>query len=241
MEIIKKKILDYQEKILQRNNPYKPFEVVFYLSSPMSLTYPWLFFDGIISHLVLRNALGDDYYNLPSKMPLETVFPEYYKIVPLEQSYGVFRASVSLLDGDTKKIEVLYKRFEDRYIPKTKKSRIPVGSGFYKSYAMKIVYFPVKIVRFYAKGDVDLVNELLFELDGLGSETRVGWGAIRRFEINVIDNDFSWIKDGLAMRPLPVRMLSFYKDSAMIASKPPYWDIRNVEECAVPFTEVRLG
>jgi CRISPR type IV-associated protein Csf3 len=95
-------------------------------------------------------------------------------------------------------------------------------------------------VIFYARADLEILEDLLKDLIGLGDNWRVGWGAVRKFVIEEWEEDWSIVADGRAMRPIPVRFLKSYEDSALLAWRSPYWDLSNVEECAVPGTRVEL-
>ncbi len=214
---------------------FKPCKITFFLSSPLSLTHPWLHFDGIVGYLQVRRILGEDFFLLSKKtrysFPLHEKFPlAYYKDIPC--------ASVSILESTQYKLEVMYKRFEDRWAGGRKK--IYRGSGLFRDFMIQHLYVPTRTVIFYARADLEILEDLLKDLIGLGDNWRVGWGAVRKFVIEEQEEDWSIVAEGRAMRPIPVRFLKSYEDSALLAWRPPYWDLSNVEECAVPGTRVEL-
>lgn len=229
-------MLTYRHKFYQ----WQPFKITFYLSSPIALNHPWLHFDGLIAHLSLLYVLGNDFYLLPAKFPLSLVLKDGKgPILPLKKTGQLWHASVSILEPYKIYLETLYKRFEDRFCAQKKKIRR--GSGYFKDYAMKTPYISARTCTFYAVGDIEAVAKLCTMIVGLGNETRIGFGAIRDFVLEPTDKDYSIVKDGKAMRPIPKRFLRRWAKLVPLAWTPPYWARDRIELCAPPFTEVELG
>lgn len=217
----------------QKEFKYEPLKIEIFLGAPISITHPWVHGDSLIIELYLKKFLKQDYFLLPSKTVIDF---DYHKLPIYFKEF--FYSSVSIFNNNIMKSTTIYKRFEDKYEPKTKRKKIPLGSGYYKSFAMKMVYVITDKILFYVKGDYNEISELLSDLQGIGSETRIGWGEVRKINIEKIDNDYSVYKDNKAMRPIPVKFLKNYSEVAILTYKPPYWDISNIELCAVPFSEV---
>jgi hypothetical protein len=214
---------------------FKPCKITFFLSSPLSLTHPWLHFDGVVSYLQMRKTLKEDFFLLSRKtrytFPLHKKFPiAYYKNIPC--------ASVSILESSKYKLEVMYKRFEDRWAGG--KRKVYRGSGAFRDFMLQHLYVPTRTVVFYAKADLEILKDLLKDLIGLGDNWRIGWGAMRDFVIEEMEEDWSIVANGVAMRPIPTAFLKSCEDTALLAWKPPYWDTSNVEECAVPGSRVEF-
>jgi hypothetical protein len=215
-------------------------EVTFYLSSPPALNHPWIHFDGILAHLAYLRFLGRDYYLLPSKRLVDVSLPEDLRGFLAETS-GLLHASCSLfLPSMPEKYASLsyYKRFEAEGFPKSRK--INLGSGYYRNWSLRWVYVPCEAVRFYVRGDRQIIEDLLSDLTHIGNDTRVGWGRIRGMRIKEISEDLSLVWNNRAMRPIPVRYLKQWSDSALLAWRPPYWAAENVELCAPPGAVIEL-
>ena len=218
---------------------FEPLKVVFRMTSPIMLGHPFIHFDSLILHLLYRDLLGDDYYCLPSKDPID--FSQYVK-APIKQTEDVYHTSVSLFDTDTKFATTIYKRFCTEYLEllQTKKRKIRRGSGFFRDYMMRMIYIPAKTVYFFVNGNKPEISRLLKSMVYLGKKTAYGYGRVKSIHIESTDRDYSIIKDSKAMRPIPIRMLRDAEVKAMLAYKPPYWDKHSVELCAFPNTEVKL-
>lgn len=54
----------------------------------------------------------------------------------------------------------------------------------------------------------------------------------------IVDEDYSLIKDSVAMRPLPCKWGNESSEKMMLAYRSPYWDKRNVVKCVPPGAEV---
>ena len=129
------------------------------MKTPLLLGHPWIFFDGLIVHTLLRKELGDDYYNLPSKYPMHEMVDKLD--VPIRRIYygdGKFfyDCSVSIIDYQFYPYKNMYvthvrKKFTEKYVHevKTKKSKIEITKGTYKLYDIKFIYVPCREVMFY--------------------------------------------------------------------------------------------
>ncbi len=211
----------------------EPLEIVFYLQAPVSLGFPWIFFDSLIAHVRLREELGERYYNLPTKIPLGGV-PD----IPIKRWHDVPVASVSIFEPATELHTFSFFKRGDFPFPRGKISR---ASGFFKDFYLKAVYVPAISVRFYATGEFKEVERLVKLVPALGKERNIGFGFVKRVEVREMEHEWGLIKDGVAMRPIPVKYLKAYEDATYLAYKPPYWSKHSVDLCAVPFTRVELA
>jgi len=73
-----------------------PLEVAFHLRTPIALGYPWIFLDSLLAHVKLREALGERYYSLPTKVLARDELAELD--LPLKAWRGVPVASVSIFE-----------------------------------------------------------------------------------------------------------------------------------------------
>ena len=218
---------------------FEPLKITFNMQTPVMLGHPFIHLDGLVLHLTYRDALGDDYYCLPSKKPLD--FSSYVQ-PPLKKTGSVYNASVSFFDTDTKFATTIYKRFCTEYLDllKTKKQKITRGVGFFRDYMMKMIYVPSKNIYFYANADKDELERLLHHVVSLGKKTAYGFGKVKSVNVENIYSDHSIVSNNKAMRPIPVNMLRYAETKILLAYKPPYWDKNNVGLCAFPQTEAKL-
>ena len=220
---------------------YTPLRITFYLISPVCLAYPWIHFDGLLGHLKARAMMGEDYYTLPSKEPLPLDLDLPLRASKTVNDKFVYHASVSIFDSNLLSTATIYKRFYDSSIAESlKKTKIDLGRGLFKNYMMRMPYLPAKTCTFYACGDLDEIKSLISNLAGLGKKVDIGFGGIRSFEIAELNQDFSLVMNGKAMRPIPIELCKFVSEKMMMAYKGPYWDKRNVVLCAPPGAEVKL-
>jgi hypothetical protein len=210
----------------------EPLEITFYLSTPIALGFPWIFFDSLVAHVRLREELGERYYSLPTKMPLGGV-PD----IPIKRWRDVPVASVSIFEPATELHTFSYFKRGDFPFPRGKISR---ASGFFKDFYLKAVYVLAVRVRFYATGEFKEVERLVKLVPALGKERNIGFGFVKRVEVREIEHEWGLVRDGVAMRPIPVKYLKAYEDATYMAYKPPYWSKHSVDLCAVPFTRVEL-
>jgi hypothetical protein len=210
-----------------------PLKVVFFLRTPVALGFPWIFFDSLIAHVALREELGERYYSLPTKIPIDRI-PD----LPLKRWRGVYVASVSVFEPEA--VLAVYQFYKRGDFP-FPRGKIRRGSGFFKDFIIRAAYVPAHRVVFYATGETAEVERLVKKVSALGKERNVGFGAVKEVRVEETEGEWGLVRDGLAMRPIPVKLLRRYEDAAYLAYKPPYWAKESVDLCAVPFTHVELA
>jgi len=221
--------------------PHRPFRVTVRLRTPISVTTPWIAFDGLLFHLRLLDVLGRDFYLLPVKFNIADHMPQVPWSIPLARTGPVWHGSASVFEPDTVRVTHSYKRFEDRWTEHLAIKRVRQGSGHYRAYMMAQPYIPARTVTWWGCGDVEEVERLLRTyVVGLGNDHRIGWGAVSAIEVEEVPEDLSLVRGGKAARALPVAMCEDYEDAAFLAHRPPYWDPRNVVLCVPPGTRCRL-
>lgn len=218
---------------------YEPLKITFRLSSPISLTHPWMHFDGLVGHLLTIDALGKDFFLLPRKFPLSRLLKKVeLPPFPIKRYKDVYHASVSIFDSEKMALGIMYKRFEDRWAGGIKKIRR--GSGHFKDYAMQHIYIPTRSIIFYVCADKESMKELCPLVTGLGDNIRIGWGRVQDFKIESISEDYGLIKDGKATRPIPISLCKYAEETIALAYKPPYWAPEHVAPCCPPHVKVEL-
>lgn len=204
------------------------------------LGHPWLACDGIVAHLINREQRGQDYYTLLSKEPVS--FTRFYRgaVMPFAQTRDVFHASVAWLDCNEASTATVYKRFSEQqsHLIKTDRKTIDVSRGHFRAYAMVLPYVPARTATFYARGNLKETLRLLSFLPGLGKKVAYGYGMIKSVSVEETAEDYSLVKDGVAMRPLPLDLGFKSSELMMLAYRPPYWDKRLVRPCVPPGARV---
>jgi hypothetical protein len=213
----------------------EPLEVKIYLKTPIALGFPWLYLDSILINLKVIEELGESYFTPPPKIDSLLVdIPD----VPIKKWKDVYVSSVSIFEPSDVGFQVFqYFKKGDYPFPGGKIRR---GSGFFKDFYLRVGYLPVRSIKFYCTCEKDEVERLLKKAPAIGKERNIGFGFVKKVEVKEIEHEWGLVKDGLAMRPIPVTYLREYEDTAYLAYKPPYWMKENIALCAVPFTRVKL-
>jgi len=211
---------------------FQPVEATFSLATPLMMAFPWVFGDALVARLLMEEILGDDFYNLPAKEPLPVA---KYLRLPVKKTGMIYHASASILDTDEMHTITLYKRFHEAEDLKTK-TRIRRNSGMMRDYMMKFPYSASKTVKFYMNGNLEELDRLLSQVRHLGKKRAVGGGEVSGFKIEPIAEDWSIIKDGLAMRSIPCNMLKSFSDirAMRLAYTFPGWAPENICMCVAP-------
>ena len=240
------------EKVNASHTPeYRRVKITFFLSAPVLLSHPWVHFDSLLQHFHLMYILGQDYFLLwEKKVPFfhyvrkamkEGVWLEKEKLRIIRTEKALPFASISFFDSDMQYATKLYKRFEDRFFPRTKRKKIYRGMGHFKDYMITQIYVACSEVHFYADADPIWLERLLPMVAGIGDNVRIGFGTARDFTIEETDVH-PVVHEGKAMRPIPLHLCERTPNTEVIqlAWKSPYWDKKNVAPCVVPRSEVKV-
>ncbi|RAP49678.1 MAG: hypothetical protein BZ138_07445 [Methanosphaera sp. rholeuAM270] len=239
MEVIKM-YHDYSQVLqdYECGTDFTPLCVEVSIRPPLFTTNPWIYLDGILSYLCMRDALGEEYYSLPSH---ETVDISCLQL-PLKKTDDVYHASVGVMNNPVLKRNTFYKRFTDKethhLIPKQRKGRIRTNSGHFKDFMINMPMIITNKVTFYCCGDKKEITRLLGNLTHLGKKTSIGGGHIKEIHIHETEVDYSFYKDGNIMKPLPshidplpVTQKTTWRN---MTYKPPYWEMQNAKLCRAP-------
>jgi len=227
---------------LSESKNYSNFAIAFNMQTPIMLGHPWLALDGILAHLINRELRGQDYYTLPSKEVIPQTFLYHGATMPLAQTKDIFHASVAWLDCNEASTATIYKRFAEQQCNtiKTKKKAIDIARGHFKAYRMVLPYLSASKAIFYVRGNLKEIVRLLSYLPGLGKKVAYGYGAYRSISVEETPENWSLIKDNIAMRPIPLNMLEQASEQMYLAYRPPYWDKTLVKPCAPPGSIIKF-
>lgn len=220
----------------------------FFVSAPVCVTYPWIFFDSLVAHLRYRQIDPDLYRKQDSKIVNKSMTKQLGNDIIYHQHGGVSHASASVIDNTLVTNSTIYTRFEDYTLFKMRSKNnikfnkgwnIRSGVGKYRGHMIKLITIPCKVVTFFAKCNIPILDYTLQGLPGIGKKTSIGYGSIMRYEISRIPNDTSVINENnIAMRPIPTRLLSEYDDEVIMNYKIPYWG-STPERCAPPGAKIK--
>ena len=219
----------------------EPLKITFEMVFPIVLGWPWIALDGLLAHFELLRTLGSDYFLLESKKVETEMVNDLY--IPLGRWHDIYMSSVSIFEPKKIFEETIYKRFETKgaiNIGKRKRQKVHINSGYFRNFMIALPYIPAQKVIFYAFGERERIEEILSYVPGLGKKVAIGFGEIKNIKVESIDKNYSLVKDGLAMRPVPVEYTKDYEEIARLAYTFPYWDKTLVKECVVPFSKVKL-
>jgi len=137
--------------------------------------------------------------------------------------YHGWKASVLLpLNVFGEIVGYMRKRVRMERIQITESKSFNITGGEYMS---KNIPVPKKLVRYmvgYCVGEQDIVLNLLQDVKYIGKYSTGGLGMVKSVTVEVVDYDYSCVKDGRAMRMLP--LVGGYRFCRVT---PPYWNNHN--------------
>lgn len=166
--------------------------------------------------------------------------------LPLRQEPGNrYAASVGQYTLYEETVEYWVKRpdfgkaFADRYLEEGVR-KVNVKSGHLKAYRTPQVIRVISDIKFYVMGNPERIHEMLGYMQFVGKKGSAGWGAVAEWVVEPCEADYSLIKDGKLMRPIPVDEadgLEFDRSltvKRLCGIRPPYWKAKNTTLCYVP-------
>lgn len=219
-------------------------QVTLSLGSGIALGHPWLNGDGVLTRLALIDHAGRDYdrwvATLEDDGPAD-LRDEDAVDTGLAYTDGIAHASVSQLDTDRTVETTLYSSYDEIRAHTVggsrPRSKIPIGGGQFKSQMITVVYRPARQCTFYFRGDRERIAYLLdTHLTDLGKKTAAGFGRVTDWAVRELDADYSLVhpSEGVAMRPLPTRILDEWADQQTLTYTTPYWYDEWATQCAPP-------
>ena len=116
--------------------------------------------------------------------------------------------------------------------------KVATAKGEFASKRIPFMTTATEQIIWYALGERDEIELILSTVTSIGKKRRRGYGRVRRWEIDRVDEDLSvWSGDEI-MRPVPVQLLAALGiagdfETDYTGYRPPYWSGRWVTVCAV--------
>ena len=141
-----------------------------------------------------------------------------------------WKASALFPDGETaESLQYWRKKFRQNRIELTSGSP-NLQNGIYREYNQPLPLLLCHQMIAFAVGDRGRVHQILRKhVKYLGKKNAYGKGRIVSVNVEVIENDYSTIRDGKAMRWLPKE-----DGTRKIRMRPPYWNnVAKINSCEV--------
>ena len=201
--------------------------------------------DCVLSAAKAKELLKDEYYLNPKTAGEKNlVIKTLSEFLAFDAESSIFHASCGIGDGRefATSFSKRWNAADDEkvnFIGKGKKI-IDISRGNFKSYHKATITRAYKEIVFYARGDKEIIENLLNKyIHYLGKKGSQGFGTVIRWEVEEIENDFSLVCGGSAMRFLPVEHFAnhittnteYIRKSSLI---PPAWRDDCIELCFMP-------
>ena len=139
----------------------------------------------------------------------------------------LWKASALMPEGVTfETLRFFRKKFDQEHLDLTD-ATVNLQNGVYREYNIPVPVLCASKLIAYAQGNCKEVKRLLKKhLPAIGKYRGQGFGRVVNVECEHIEDDWSWVKDGKAMRWLPdPNGLRF------VRPRPPYWNITGRVTC----------
>ena len=216
------------------NLEYEPLKITAALTSPY-VTTDYIFFDSLISSAVWQECMQDKAYTVPENKSEVFYIPLPLKLIGTNEPF--YAASIGFPKEAVDGIAHWRKHTEIE-----SKKNINIGSGEFKRYNMPMPYTSTEELVFYANGSKPEIQRLLTLIPSIGKKRTQGYGNIRSWTVESSEHDWSVVRDGVPMRPIPVsegKQFNLKCDVIMqFAYRPPYWHRKNLTQTYMPLCKV---
>lgn len=197
----------------------------------------FFFFDAIIYHAWFKKHHPETFEGTAKK------WQDFPIGLPLSKNdSGIYHASMGFYheyDYNTEywnKVTNAAEKSGQEYVNFGGKTTINTTAGEYKRYRMPQIIRVIGDVTFYACGRKEVVEELLSLIPYIGKKGSIGWGWVKEWIVEEIDEDKSFVCEHGISRPKKMDgSLDGQGYQVMnIRVSPPYWANGNKEICYIP-------
>jgi hypothetical protein len=198
-----------------------------FLDAPV-VTYHGLHLDGILAHAVVERVTGGamlpqtpDY--VPVELPLRVAWYSPAG-VPLWCSTDLLP-----VDGTTDTLWMHRRALEPHYT----RVNLQTGKGRYKERRSPLPALTATRLVAYVDGDADAIADLLRMVTSIGKKRLIA-GRVREWRVEALEREFTFIEDGVALRPVPHLYLygeERLETGALLSYSPPYWHVATRAIC----------
>lgn len=241
--------------------------IMAYLASSIAISRPEdISLDGILSYEVLRRHFGADFYSLPdpkevlhfARLPLAmrgkpSPFVErlatgdvWYRHGQADDSFWYWACSSAQIAVVGRDTQYWNKRFDaqpglsDHIDFGGRVEKVLIEQGRFKAYHMPVLTLIAEKIEWYAVGDGEQIADMLRPVMAIGRKRSQGQGAIVRWDVEPMQEDYSEWRDGLLVRPIPGPLASGMTplDMQYIAFRAPQWHSSNQALCVTKAVKV---
>jgi hypothetical protein len=164
----------------------------------------------------------------------------------LDMTDGVYHTSFPIIKGmKYYDKEQLIKKFDhDMYAKHGEivakngnyRNKVNNAQGTYKNEFYSIERFMCDSVIYYVRGNKEIIERLLRNLQFIGKKSSLGWGKIKHIQIDEIEKDYSIFKDLELMRNIPIKNSWNHSSDKvnLFRLTHPYWSKENLFDCLMP-------
>jgi len=222
------------------NKNFKPLQITAFLACGIAVYEDWSpQLEGLLIYQILKkkNLVTPNPSFKEARKNMETISPE----IPLEQWEGIYKCSAPVYRYKCEETTKFRKRWEPdgRVNWGKRKAKFDTSQGAEKSYDLPLFVRLTPRIDWFAMGDCSEIERLLSGVTGIGKKRSHGYGQVIRWEVKEIKDDWSLVRDGQLMKPIPTELfpqlgLPLSHDFLQWGYKPPVWLPENKTLCVMP-------
>lgn len=116
-----------------------------------------------------------------------------------------------------------------------RRGMVQTNGGPYKTTYLPVFYRVATHIQWFANGDITEVRRLVQRIRFLGKHNARGWGAVLRWDVQPIADDWSVFgPNGMLMRAIPMGERALSQRRGRYAIRPPYYLPQHMREVWLP-------
>lgn len=219
---------------------FEPLQITAFLANGIAVYDDWSpQLEGlIVGEIIKREKLFVPNANAEQA---QKTMAEIAPLIPFEAWQGIYKCSAPVYRYKCEETAKFRKRWEPdgRINWGKRKAKFSTSEGAEKSYDLPLFLRLTSRIDWFAMGDRQTIECIVSDISGIGKKRSHGYGQVVRWEVQEIAEDWSLVRDGGLMKPVPTETLTMLglplsHNIMRWGYKPPAWLPENKLLCVMP-------
>jgi hypothetical protein len=219
---------------------FEPLQITAFLANGIAVYDDW---SPQLESLVIGEIIQQERLAVPnaSAEQVKETMAAIAPLIPFEQWEGLYKCSAPVYRYKCEETTKFRKRWEPNGQVNwgKRKPKFSTSEGGEKSYDLPLFLRLTSRIDWFAVGDRQAIENIVSDISGIGKKRSHGYGQIVRWEVTAIAEDWSLVRDGELMKPIPTEGLtmlglSLSHNIVRWGYKPPAWLPENKLLCVMP-------
>lgn len=219
---------------------FKPLQITAFLSNGIAVYDDW---SPQLESLVVGEIIKQKKLFVPNANAeqVKETMNAIANLIPFEMWEGLYKCSAPVYRYKCEETTKYRKRWEPdgRINWGKRKAKFSTSEGAEKSYDLPLFLRLTPRIDWFAVGDRQAIENIVYDISGIGKKRSHGYGQIVRWEVKTTAEDWSLVREETLMKPIPTQAfnllgLPLSHNIMKWGNKPPMWLPENKTLCVMP-------